>query len=138
MDVYVSMLKFSLSFLFGMSQLLWLPELQLSWLIPFFITVSLSVYFKKKSNTLLLCLLGVSLGFIYSVGYGCYAKSHQLSLVPKSHIRVVGKVSNLPIDKNKKLKFSLDINEIEGNLNLKKLLVSWYRTDEIVKAGQIW
>jgi competence protein ComEC len=132
------MLKFSLSFLFGVSQLLWLPELKLIWLIPMSLMTLLSYYFIKQSNKTLLLIFGFSIGFIYAVGYGHYAKSHQLVSIPDSHIRVIGKVSNLPIDKNNKLKFSFNINQIEGNYNLKKILISWYNTDEIVKAGQIW
>jgi competence protein ComEC len=132
------MLKFSISFLIGMSQLLWLSELVLFWLFPLSLLALYSCYLLKKSNIASLIILGFTVGAIYAVSFGYYAKSHQLILIPDTQVTITGKISNLPIDRNNKLKFSINIEGIEEKYKLKKLLVSWYRTDEIVKPGQIW
>ncbi len=133
------MLIFALSFLLGVSQLLWLPELHVIWLVVLVPVVIISCFlliFKKIKIAKV--VLAISLGCIYALGSGLVAKSHQLNFIPKSHISVIGQVSNLPIIKNDKIKFSFDIKQIDGIYNLNKLLVSWYKTDETVKAGQIW
>ncbi|MCF6319943.1 MAG: DNA internalization-related competence protein ComEC/Rec2 [Proteobacteria bacterium] len=133
------MLIFALGFLVGISQILWLPELQIIYLaalIPAALLGSYFLFFKKIKPAAI--LLGASLGLAYAIGFGLLAKSHQLSFIPDDHITVIGQVSNLPIDKNDKIKFSFNIKEIEGGLNLNKLIVSWYKTEQKVRAGQLW
>jgi competence protein ComEC len=133
------MLTFTLSFLIGVAQLLWLPELRLFWLIPISLITIISFYFfiKLKVHHSLI-IFGAGLGLIYAVSFGIYAKSHQLNILPEGYIKVIGKVSNLPVYKNEKTKFSFEINEIDNNYKLKKVLVSWYKADKIVESGQIW
>ena len=133
------MLIFSLSFLVGMSQLLWLPDLQTIFfiiIVPVFIMGCYFIFIKNIKPGLI--LLGVSLGLAYAVGFGLLAKSHQLSFIPENQITITGQVSSLPIIKNGKTRFSFKINNIAENFNVKTLIVSWYNTEEIVKAGDFW
>ena len=133
------MLIFTLSFLVGIAQLLWLPELKFYWLVPISLMIISSFYCFIKSKLIFpLIIFGISIGLFYAVSIGIHAKSHQLNFIPESHIRAIGIVSNLPVHKNDKTKFSFNINEIDEELKLKKILVSWYKTDNIIEAGQIW
>jgi len=133
------LLTFTLSFLIGASQLLFLSEIKFIWLVSISILSCISLYavrsqFKKIS----IIILGFCLGLIYVIGFATNAKTRQLSYIPEEAITVVGKVSNLPISKNGKIKFSFDIEEIETDYHQKKILVNWYNTEKIVKAGQVW
>ncbi len=135
----LSMLIFALGFLVGISQILWLPELQTIYLvalIPVALLAGYFLFFKKIKPAAI--FFGASLGLAYAIGFGLLAKSYQLNFIPDNHITVIGQVSNLPIDKNDKIKFSFNIKEIEDKFNLNKLIVSWYKTEQKVKAGQVW
>jgi competence protein ComEC len=83
-------------------------------------------------------MFAITLGLTYAISYGLYAKSHQLQILPKETITLVGKISNLPIHKHDKVKFSLNIKEIQNNSPLKRILVSWYKSEEELQVGQIW
>jgi competence protein ComEC len=153
------MLLFTLSFLLGVAQLLWLPTIKLTWLIfPFFVLCLCGTYcyFSKLLNqiqvsTLVLCL-GLSLGFSYGLISSHYAKSHQLQFIPQTSVWLTGKVDNLPIYKSNKVKFTFKVNELSNEVKVNKLLVSWYDNKQFqsenteyllrklpeVKAGQTW
>ena len=135
----VSVQAFTVSFLIGISQLLWLPELQIVWLLPLILILLASLFSKIKNNIRSISIiLGLCSGFSYAVIVGINAKASQLKEIPNSYITIIGKVSNLPIVKNDKVKFSFEISEIQEDIPLKKILVSWYNSKENVVAGQIW
>lgn len=125
------MLLFTLSFLFGVSQLLWLPRLDINWLYMPMVLIVLVVFLKPKFSKI---IIGLCLGFCFALVSGLYAKSHQLQFIPAENIIVTGVVSNLPTDKQDKTKFAFKVE----NYDLKKLLVSWYNPEQQVKAGQKW
>ena len=135
----VSVQAFAISFLIGVSQLLWLPKLQIVWLLPIALILSITLFSKINKNIRSISIImGLCLGFVYAIIVGINVKSYQLKGVPDSYINIIGKVSNLPIIKNDKVKFSFEISEIQENIHLKKILVSWYNSNEKVVAGQIW
>jgi len=140
------MLVFAISFLIGVSQLLWLPTVKLFWLIPSFIILGTSMFFRFKLNkhsNIITLFIAVSLGFSYAITVACYAKEHQLKNIPSEYINVVGKIVNLPVfsdmgNRGNKIKFSFNIHSVETDYTINKVLVSWYNSQETIETGQVW
>jgi predicted membrane metal-binding protein len=137
------MLLFSISFLIGISQLLWLPVINIYWLIftvPFYIFVFLA---QKRHFNLKLIILGVNLGFSWGLINGYIAKKQQLKTIPINNIEIKGTIIGLPVltkltDGGVKTKFSFKIDDENTELPIKKVLVSWYNSDQKIQAGQLW
>lgn len=109
------------------------------WLLPLSILGIVSLYcLYKKRFIISSILLGFCLGMILAIVSGIYAKSHQLKYIPDHTITVIGKVIELPVIKSDKQKFSLKVIKMDKEFHLKKLLVNWYNSDELLKSGQIW
>ncbi|MCF6288576.1 MAG: DNA internalization-related competence protein ComEC/Rec2 [Proteobacteria bacterium] len=126
-----SMLAIALSFLVGMAQLLWLPTLKISWVFFCLIFIGLALFVKHKYAKL---MLSTVLGFSFAIVAGLYAKSQQLQTIPTANITLLGSIVDLPKQQQDRTKFTFKVE----NHKLKKLLVSWYDTEQQVRAGQKW
>jgi competence protein ComEC len=132
------MLVFSFSFLIGASQLLWLPEINLMWLL-YAIAASGFIYLiTPKISFIFLILLGFNLGFSYAVISAHISKNYQLQIAPKDSIHITGEIIDLPVIKKDRVRFSLKVQSTEDKLLANKLLLSWYKTQQSIKPGQQW
>lgn len=132
------MLVFSFSFLIGASQLLWLPEINLMWVL-YAIAASGFIYLiTPKNSYILLILLGFNLGFSYAVISAQLSKNHQLQIVPQDSIHIIGEIVDLPVIKKDRVRFSFNVHSSKEQLPVKKLLLSWYKTQEHILPGQLW
>ena len=131
------MLLFVISFLIGISQLMWLPTLNLTWVIPLILPVLIGLLNRKK-HPIFVTIFALGLGIIYGIISGTIAKSHQLNTIPFENIQVEGIVINLPIHKKDRVKFALKVESMSAQLPLKKILVNWYKNPDVIKPGQKW
>ncbi|HFC31069.1 MAG TPA: DNA internalization-related competence protein ComEC/Rec2, partial [Oceanospirillales bacterium] len=137
------MLILTISFLVGISQMLWLPRIDLSWLIVSVLVIlfCLSYLFVKK-KTIIKIILAVAIGFSYGLLCAYFVKSHQLQFIPEENIGISAQIINLPKITQQKAKFLVKVIKIDDNLKkkitTKKLLVSWYDDFPKLEVGQVW
>ncbi len=130
---------FSLSFFLGVSQLLWLPNLNGDWLLYIVGILVASLFFINKNKIFLLNLiLGSCCGFAFALTTAIDAKRSQLHEIPVSSIQVIGKVVDLPIVKKDRISFSLSVLSSVELPSLKKVWVNWYNSKEKIQTGQQW
>ncbi|HHL31687.1 MAG TPA: DNA internalization-related competence protein ComEC/Rec2, partial [Oceanospirillales bacterium] len=128
----------ALGFLLALSQLLWLPQLNLIWLLPLLFMATVTVYLGKSHPTALSFIVAFCLAGCYGLCIALSAKSRQLQVIPPSSVTVVVKVTNLPILTTDKVKFSAKVISNSADLNIKKILINWYANQQTIKAGQLW
>lgn len=132
------MLVFTFSFLIAASQLLWLPEINLMWLL-YAIAISALIYlFTPKKFIVLLMLLGFNLGLCSALISAQWAKNHQLQVLPQDSINITGEIVDLPVIKKDRVRFAFKVRSSEQQIPVTKLLLSWYKTEQIVLPGQQW
>ncbi len=135
------MLVLSLSFLIGISQLLWLPTIDLSWLYASLIVITVcifSLFYTSKYRQLFSLVISFVFGFSYALIVANFHKSHQLQKAPVELIVVKGYVADIPTVSAKKIKFVLQLENTVNYLPIKKLLINWYDTQQQIKSGQVW
>ncbi len=135
------MLFLSLSFLLGVSHLLCVSTIDLSWpyscLLVLIICVVALIHTKKYRQLFIFVLVFI-FGFSYALLIANLHKKHQLSKVPVELVTLKGYVSEIPSVSAKKIKFILQLENKLENLPIKKLLISWYDTDQNISPGQVW
>ncbi len=135
------MLVLSLSFLIGISQLLWLPTIDLAWLYASLIVLTVcivSLFYISKYRQLFLLVIFFIFGFSYALIVANLYKSQQLQKAPAELIVVKGYVADIPSVSANKVKFVLELENTVDYLPVKKLLINWYDTEQKIKPGQIW
>jgi competence protein ComEC len=128
----------ALGFLLALSQLLWLPQLNLIWVLPLLLTATVTLYLCKPYPTALSFILAFCLAGCYGLFIGLSAKYHQLQVIPESSVTVVAKVTNLPVFSTDKVKFSAKVISNSADLHIKKILINWYANQQTIKPGQQW
>ncbi len=131
------MLLYALSFLAGISQLLWIPEVDLQWLFVslFFIVV---IRYYKKPHQLTSFVITFFFGFSYALLIASYHKGHQLQALPSKIVSIKGHVIGLPSISVDKTKFLLAVEQVDQQLPIKKIQLNWYETEQIIEPGQVW
>jgi competence protein ComEC len=135
------MLVLSLSFLLGVSQLLWLPTIDLTWLygcLFVFIICVISLIHTIKYRQLFTFVIVFISGFSYALVVANSHKTHQLQQAPADLIVVKGYVSEIPSVSVSKTKFILQLEDTVEQLPIKKVLINWYDCEQQIKPGQIW
>jgi competence protein ComEC len=138
------MIIFSGSFLLAMSQLLWIEHANYNVLI--FCLIGLCAVFllrKKLSQPIKFLLSGLILGSILANYSAIIAKKHQYQDTSLDTIEVVGTIVDLPVETNMgrlgiRQKFAFAVESSKPEFPLRKILVSWYNNETILKAGQSW
>lgn len=135
------MLKYALSFLVGISQLIWLPIINVNWIFWCAIAIIYSFVFllsiKKYQKYITLFIVCV-VSFSYGIIYAQLQKDHQLKEIPSEIVTVNGRVIEIPTKREDKVKFILEVENTTNNLPVKKLLLNWYDSKQEVKPGQVW
>ncbi|MFK8012889.1 MAG: DNA internalization-related competence protein ComEC/Rec2 [Marinicellaceae bacterium] len=137
------MLIFSISFLIGVSQLIWLPYIDLMWLtvaLPAFI---LCFLLKNKCLKCTVILLGLCLGFIFAISNAYFAKNNQFLDSEENEIKVNGIIDSLPVSsdlgaRGHKTQFALRVMDSTPKSKIDKILVNWYNNENEVEIGQKW
>jgi len=138
------MLLFSISFLIGVSQLLWLPKINIDWLLivlPLFVIL---LFIRNKYKSISFIFIGMLLGFSYGITQAHFAKTKQLKSIPTNSLEITGTITSLPVitemgNRGNRTKFALTIDpEIALEIPVNKLLVSWYNSEKPIEIGQKW
>ena len=138
------MLLFSISFLIGVSQLLWLPKINIDWLLivlPLFVIL---LFIRNKYKSISFIFIGMLLGFSYGITQAHFAKTKQLKSIPTNGLEITGTITSLPVitemgNRGNRTKFALTIDpEIVLEIPVNKLLVSWYNSEKPIEIGQKW
>ena len=145
------MLKFALSFLLGISQVLWLPTVNSWWLfLPLLLSAVLVIFFVKNQKSLNKTVFALSLGFLLGLSYvvatAYLQKQRQLQCVPAASVVVQAEIVGLAKIKHDKIKFIANIKSIQSKgfkqtgekIKVKKLLLTWYDDYPQIQAGQLW
>jgi len=139
------MVVFALSFLVGVSQLLWLPRIDFSWIYSAVLVLALSLF--SRNRTVILSILAFVIGFSWGLINASIGKSHQLTAIPQESQWLTGKIIGLPqfsrIERRfaqgeiQKVQFLFEVTE-PSPLPVKKIWVSCYDCNESFLAGQVW
>ena len=134
------MLKIALSFLFGITPIIWLPFVKIYWLFPLFVCGVIALFLSQRSPKKYhyYSIISFVLGFSYAIVAVENAQSHLLTFVPDNMYWVEGEITNLPKITDKKATFALDVDKQSDELKLKKILVNWYDSSDNLQTGQKW
>jgi len=135
------MFVYAVSFLAGVSQLLWLPQLSLSWIIiALIVAIVLGIYlfYRPRFQRIISVIVIFLIGFSYAVFSAQLNKNHQLKEIPSQLHSVQGLVVELPRVTPKKTRFILEVKKSTPNLAVNKILVNWYDSEQKIMPGQVW
>jgi len=132
------MLNFTVGFLFGVSQLMWLPKINWVWSVYVFLFSLFLYLIIQQKKTFLIIFVGFNFGFSYALLTAHMAKSHQLQFIPTESINLIGEVIDLPVIKKDRVRFVFKVKSATNGIPVQKILLSWYKTKHHIMPGQLW